>query len=268
MIHNRHYEERQRRGNPFLWSWIASLTLAMTALIFLSACASPLPTSERLEEVKARKWGEVRQQTAMAGFVEETPAFIRIFKQEAALELWLQEPESERFGLYKTYPICAQSGMLGPKIVEGDKQAPEGFYTVGADQMNPWSRRHLSFNLGFPNEYDAALGRTGSALMIHGGCDSIGCYALTDELVEEVYLLVEASIAGGADVPVHIFPFRMSAMNMYLNQSAPWLPFWQNLKQGYDAFETTKIPPKISVGSGQNGAQYVLGTPRNASTQF
>jgi murein L,D-transpeptidase YafK len=134
--------------------------------------------------------------------------------------------------------------------------------------MNPWSRRHLSFNLGFPNEYDAAQGRTGSALMIHGGCDSIGCYALTDELVEEIYLLVEASIKGGAAVPVHIFPFRMHPLNMHTHQSAPWLPFWLNLKDGYDAFETTKIPPKISVSSGQNGVRYVFDTPRRSSTQF
>lgn len=262
---NRHCEKRQRRGNPFSRPWIASLTLAMTAVLFLSACAAPLPTSERLEEVKARKWAEVRQQTALAGFVEETPAFIRIFKQEETLELWLQEPESERFGLYKIYPICALSGTLGPKIVEGDHQAPEGFYTVGAGQMNPWSRRHLSFNLGFPNEYDRAQNRTGSALMIHGGCDSVGCYAITDELVEEIYLLIEASIAGGADVPVHTFPFRMSAQNMYLHRDAPWLPFWQNLKQGYDAFETTKIPPEISVGAGQKGVHYVFDTPINKS---
>jgi len=256
-----------QRSNPWHQKWIAASLplLAMTTLIFLSACAAPLPTSERLEEVKARKLAQIRHETALAGFVEDTPAFIRIFKQESALELWLQEPQSKRFGLYKTYPICGYSGTLGPKIVEGDKQAPEGFYTIGAGQMNPWSRHHLSFNLGFPNEYDAAQGRTGSALMIHGGCTSIGCYAITDELVEEIYLLVEASIKGGADVPVHIFPFRMHPQNMYMHRSAPWLPFWQNLKQGYDAFEITRIPPKTSVGTGQNGVHYVFDTPVNKS---
>lgn len=260
MILTRHCEEAKPTRQS-MSVWIASLTLAMTAVMFLSACTTPLPTSERLEQVKAQKWAQVRQQTAMAGFVEETPAFIRIFKQDATLELWLQEPESPQFGLYKTYPICNFSGTKGPKIIEGDHQSPEGFYEIGARQMNPWSRRHLSFNLGFPNEYDTAQGRTGSALMIHGGCDSVGCYALTDELIEEVYLLVEASIAGGADVPVHIFPFRMNAINMHRHKAAPWLPFWQNLKQGYDAFEITKIPPEISVRAGQNGVHYVLGTP-------
>lgn len=237
--------------------------------LFLSACASSgLPTSERLEAVKAEREGYYKQKVEVSGFEYGAPAFIRIFKQEAALELWLKETDSPQYRLYQTYPICHFSGDLGPKLMEGDRQAPEGFYTVGVDQMNPWSRHHLSFNLGFPNEYDAAWGRTGSALMVHGGCTSIGCYAVTDELVEEIYLLTEASIAKGKNVPVHIFPFRMHAMNMYLNAENQWMPFWYNLKQGYDAFELAKIPPKYSVEAGHSGPIYVFETPVKTKTNI
>lgn len=235
--------------------------------LMLSAC-SGLPTSERLELVKADREEFYKARTAQYGFEYGSPAFIRIFKQDAELELWLQETDSKQYSLYQIYPICHFSGDLGPKLMEGDRQAPEGFYTVSADQMNPWSRHHLSFNLGFPNEYDEAWGRTGSALMIHGGCTSIGCYAVTDDLVEEIYLLAEASIAKGHNVPVHIFPFRMHAQNMYRYQQNQWFDYWANLKQGYDAFEMTKIPPKYSVEGGQFGPIYVFETPYKTKTDF
>lgn len=239
--------------------------LYLCTLLFLCSCASGLPTSERLEAVKREKESFYKQQVSIAGFKYGAPAFIRVFKEEAALELWLQEKSKDKnitapYRLYKTYPICTFSGTLGPKLMEGDKQAPEGFYSVGAGQMNPWSRHHLSFNLGFPNDYDAALGRTGSALMIHGGCTSIGCYAMTDELIEEIYLITEASIAKGTDVPVHIFPFRMSAEKLEQHRDNPWLPFWFNLKQGYDGFEMSKIPPAATLGARQDGAVYVFDT--------
>lgn len=226
-------------------------------MLILSSCTT-LPTSERLEHVKAEREIYMRDQVMQAGFEYGSPAFIRIVKNEDKLELWLQEQDARQYGLYKTYQICSFSGDLGPKLMEGDKQAPEGFYTIKADQMNPWSRFHLSFNLGFPNEYDTALGRTGSALMIHGGCESTGCYAVTDEMIEEIYLLTEASIAEGHDVPVHIFPFHMHAQNMYLHRDNPWIEYWLNLKQGYDAFEQTKIPPDYAVDTGHFGARYVF----------
>ena len=101
------------------------------------------------------------------------PIYIRIFKNSSELELWMRK--GKRFILFRTYRICDYSGYLGPKLREGDKQSPEGFYSVGIDQLNPWSNFHLSFNLGFPNEYDRAHSRTGSALMIHGRCSSAGC---------------------------------------------------------------------------------------------
>ena len=218
--------------------------------------------SELLKLIKYERQILIAEEAKKADFDYGNPAFIRIIKNEGILELWLKQTGSPQYGLYKSYPICSYSGDLGPKLAEGDKQAPEGFYTVGADQLNPWSQYHLSFNLGFPNEYDRAWGRTGSALMVHGGCQSIGCYAIGDKNVEEVYLLVEASVENGHDVPVHIFPFRMQGQNMQLHASNPWMPFWYNLKEGYDLFEITKIPPEYSVASGHYGAKYVFQGPR------
>ena len=237
--------------------------LLFFSLFFLTSCQT-LPTSELLKLIKYER--KIYIEEAVQKVAEEkgpviaygNPVFIRIIKNEAVLELWLQQSNSRQYTLYKTYPICSYSGKLGPKLAEGDHQAPEGFYTVSADQMNPWSQFHLSFDLGFPNEYDEAWGRTGSHLMIHGGCESEGCYAITDKKIEEVYLLVEASIANGANVPVHIFPFRMTPQAMHIHQTNQWYPFWHNLKQGYDLFEMTKIPPDYDVDATYYGPVYVF----------
>lgn len=174
------------------------------------------------------------------------PVFIRIFKEEAELEIWMKE--EGYFHLLQVYPICAFSGHLGPKLREGDRQSPEGFYYVSKSRLNPNSRFHLSFNLGYPNKYDRAHGRTGSFLMVHGDCVSIGCYAMTDNKIEEIYELVERALAEGQKiVRVHAFPFRMSAENMRRHHGGRWRAFWQNLKEGYDAFEKHKIPPNVGV---------------------
>ncbi len=149
---------------------------------------------------------------------------------------------------FKTYSICYNSGTLGPKLREGDKQSPEGFYTVGAGQLNPNSDFHLSFNLGFPNEYDRGHRRTGSLLMVHGRCSSAGCYAMTDFRMDEIYTIVESAIiAGQRLVPVHIFPFKMTRANMLKHNKSKWLPFWTNLKEGFDYFEGHRTPPLITV---------------------
>ncbi len=175
------------------------------------------------------------------------PIFIRIFKESNELEVWLQESD-DRFRLFKRYIICSFSGRLGPKLEAGDKQGPEGFYTVGPGQMNPWSNNHLSFNLGYPNQYDQNLGRTGSALMIHGGCTSEGCYAMTDYYMDEIYTLADAALARGqSEFQVHIFPFKMNRENLDNHRNSPWLSFWKNLKRGYDLFEAYRLPPRVEV---------------------
>ena len=174
------------------------------------------------------------------------PVFIRIFKEESLLEVWIRS--GAEYQHLKDYFICAYSGYLGPKLKEGDRQAPEGFYKVKKYQLNPNSKFHLSFNLGFPNEYDLAHDRTGSYLMVHGNCVSDGCYAMTDEKIEEIYTLVEGALQKGQKyVQVHAFPFRMTDANMALYGNSEWYDFWDNLKEGYDYFELEKLPPDVKV---------------------
>jgi murein L,D-transpeptidase YafK len=178
------------------------------------------------------------------------PVFIRIFKREFELELWLKR--GERFHRFAVYPICRWSGRLGPKLAEGDAQAPEGFYTVDAKALNPASRWHRSFNLGFPNVFDRAHGRTGSFVMVHGGCASIGCYAMTDPVVDEIWRFVTAALKRGQKrFHVHAFPFRMTEENLASQRRRAWAPFWRDLEQGYAAFEASGLPPRIAVCAGR-----------------
>jgi WD40 repeat protein/murein L,D-transpeptidase YafK len=180
------------------------------------------------------------------GFKLGDPVFIRIFKGDLQVELWMKR--AARFELFATYPICAWSGQLGPKLQEGDAQAPEGFYTIGKAQLNPNSHFHRAFNLGYPNLLDRAHNRTGANLMMHGGCASIGCYAMTDPVIDELWQLVTAALDGGQErVGVHMFPFRMTAQRLAAFGWHPWAEFWQDLKPAYDLFEETRVPPQISV---------------------
>lgn len=174
-----------------------------------------------------------------------SPIVVRIYKEESELEVW-KETTSGEYALLKTYPICRWSGELGPKVKEGDRQAPEGFYTITPGQMNPNSQYYLAFDLGFPNAYDKALGRYGSNLMVHGDCSSRGCYAMTDEQIQELFVLGRESFKGGQrSFQVQAYPFRMTADNMVRHRNNPNLAFWKMLKEGSDTFELTKAPPKV-----------------------
>ena len=175
------------------------------------------------------------------------PILIRIYKEESTFEVWKQD-RTGNFALLKSYPICKFSGKLGPKIVEGDHQAPEGFYDITPEQMNPLSNEYLSFNVGFPNAFDRSLGRTGSFLMVHGGCRSVGCYAMTDYEMEEIYGLVEEAFKGGQDkIQLQAFPFRMTRQNLARYADNSNAPFWQVLKMGSDAFFATGRPSSVAV---------------------
>ncbi|VAW22918.1 probable exported protein STY0357 [hydrothermal vent metagenome] len=172
---------------------------------------------------------------------------VRIYKESSLLEVWKQV-EDGTFKLFKTYPICTFSGELGPKIFEGDRQSPEGFYTVTRGMMNPRSQLYLSFNIGFPNKFDRAYGRTGSNIMVHGACSSRGCYAMTDKQVAEIYALARESFNGGnRSFQVQIYPFDMTPENLARFYDSPNLSYWRNLKTGYDYFELTKRPPDWDV---------------------
>lgn len=174
------------------------------------------------------------------------PIFIRIFKEVSLLEVWMYA--KGRYKHLKDYTICAYSGLLGPKLQEGDRQAPEGFYTVKKHQLNPNSKFHLSFNLGYPNAYDRVHKRTGSFLMVHGNCVSVGCYAMTDEKIEEIYDLVQSALQKGQKyVQVHAYPFRMTEERMAFYSESKWYDFWMNLKEGYDYFEVEHLPPYVEV---------------------
>src|SRR3979409_431599 len=175
----------------------------------------------------------------------QPPILVRLFKQEAELEVWKQD-RSGRFALLKTYPICRWSGDLGPKVREGDRQAPEGFYSISPGQMNPQSAYYLSFNTGYPDAFDKALGRSGSQLMVHGDCSSRGCYAMTDEQIAEIYSLGRESFFGGQRAfQVQAYPFKMTPVNMAKHRNNPNMPFWKMIKEGYDHFEVTRQEPKV-----------------------
>lgn len=174
------------------------------------------------------------------------PLFMRIFKRSFELEIWLKRGGT--FHHFATYPICGYSGRLGPKYKEGDRQAPEGIYTVAKNQLNPNSRWHRSFNLGYPNAFDRSHGRTGSFLMVHGGCRSIGCYAMTNDVIDEIWTLINASFDNGQRrFQVQAFPFRMSQSAMVRRKTHRQYKFWSELKVGYDLFEKTRIPPTASA---------------------
>ena len=176
-----------------------------------------------------------------------SPILLQIFKEESQLDVW-KKNENGEFALLKTFPICRWSGALGPKKKEGDRQAPEGFYTITRAQMNPNSSYYLSFNTGYPNAFDRAWGRTGSELMVHGDCSSRGCYAMTDEQIQEIYALARESFFGGQrEFQLQAYPFRMTALNMAKHRNNPNFAFWKQLKQGYDAFQATHQEPKVAV---------------------
>jgi murein L,D-transpeptidase YafK len=178
---------------------------------------------------------------------KDSPILARLFKEDAEMEIW-KKTRAGDFALLKTYPICRWSGDLGPKIKEGDRQAPEGFYTITPGQMNPNSNYFLAFNTGYPNAFDRAWGRTGSELMVHGDCSSRGCYAMTDEQIQEIYALARESFFGGqTEFQFEAFPFRMTALNMATHRNNPNFAFWKEIKEGYDHFEATHQEPKVAV---------------------
>ena len=217
---------------------------AFAAAVALAGCETDgLSTGKAMKELSA----EMRAELTQKNMPVESPMLVRLFKQEAELEVWKQDAAG-RYELLKTYPICRWSGELGPKIKEGDRQAPEGFYAITPAQMNPNSQFYLSFNMGYPNAYDRAWGRTGAQLMVHGDCSSRGCYAMTDDQIGEIYALARESFFGGQrSFQVQAYPFRMTAANFAKHRNNPNIPFWRMLKEGNDHFEVTHQEPVVEV---------------------
>jgi murein L,D-transpeptidase YafK len=240
----------------------AGLALAaIAAALLLAGCnAESIPTVPARAMTPLSK--EMTTELERKQMPNESPILVRIFKEEAELEVWKKDTTGN-FALLKTYPICRWSGDLGPKIKEGDRQAPEGFYQITPGQMNPNSNYYLAFNLGFPNTYDRANDRTGAFLMVHGDCSSRGCYAMTDEQIGEIFSLGRDSFQGGQkSFQVQAYPFRMTPANMAKHRTSPHMAFWRMIKQGYDHFEVTRQEPKVNVcekhyvfdAEGANGA--------------
>jgi murein L,D-transpeptidase YafK len=224
--------------------------MVLLSLPLLVSCATD--PQAKLNSIRAQRLPVVEQQLVAVNLQPGAPVYIRIFKEEGILETWVRNDTAKLYQPFKTYQICAMSGKLGPKIKQGDKQAPEGFYDIAVQRMHPGSQYHLAMNIGYPNTYDESHQRTGDKLMIHGGCKSDGCFAMTNPGIEEIYLLVEQSLGGGQDyVPVHVFPFRMTAENMARYPDNYWTPFWTNLKEGYDYFEANHVPPAPTVNAGR-----------------
>jgi murein L,D-transpeptidase YafK len=197
---------------------------------------------------------ELQGRLAKKGAALGTPIMIRIFKQEAELEVWVDK--GARYERFAVYEICNWSGVLGPKLTEGDRQSPEGLYSIGVDQLHRKGRWRRSLDIGYPNTFDKAHGRTGSFILVHGGCSTIGCFAMTNPVMEEIFALSEAALANGQErIQVHVFPFRMTQANLNGHSTSPWRGFWSNLKEAYDAFEGTNIPPEVNVC----GNRYLVG---------
>lgn len=213
----------------------------------ISFAESKIPSSNRSRRAIARVEPELKEEFEKKKIQYEAPIFIRIFKESKELELWVKT--ENQFNLFKTYEICTYGiGTLGPKVRQGDGQAPEGFYFVTPQRLNPVSAFHLSFDLGYPNFYDRIHKRTGGNLMVHGSCVSIGCFAMTDVVIEEIYAIADVSFRNGQSFfRVHIFPFRMNSKNMETYKQSEWIEFWNNLKEGYDFFEKYKTPPNVEV---------------------
>ncbi|MCB1417545.1 MAG: murein L,D-transpeptidase [Notoacmeibacter sp.] len=235
--------------------------LMLAGSLALAGCNDTLESAAKAERPLPEKLVRVMKAKGMS---KSSPIMVRIFKEEGKLEVWKRK-DTGRFDLVTSYDICKWSGKLGPKYMEGDRQAPEGFYTIRPHQMNPKSSYYLSFNLGFPNAYDRAHGRSGQHLMVHGACSSAGCYSMTDAQVAEIFAFARDSFRGGqTEFQVQAFPFRMTAANMARYKDDPNIGFWQMLKEGYDHFELTKLPPKVDVC----GKRYVFNQEPAEGSKF
>jgi murein L,D-transpeptidase YafK len=264
-------QKRERRAE------VRVAARAGLVLAFLAAAAPPTAAitielkdvaPDRIERQRANAEGRLplantpdvtrlEERLKAAGFKSGAPMLMRIFKETSELEIWLEK--GDRFQLFAAYPICHWSGTLGPKQREGDKQTPEGFYTITTRQLQHIGRWPRAINLGFPNAFDRAHKRDGSYILLHGGCSSVGCFAMTNPVIGEIYGLAKAAIRDGQrHIPVHVFPFRMSEEALAARADSPWHAFWSTLKEGDRSFARTGRPPRISVCEGRYRVQDAL----------
>jgi murein L,D-transpeptidase YafK len=230
------------------------LVALLMCVIALYACVQSVPMlyaawpRHRGEQPISHRLMEKMRRLHMT---KEAPILIRIFKNESKLEIWKKDAGGI-FALLKTYDICRWSGELGPKIREGDHRSPEGFYAANSHSMNPRSIGYLGINVGYPNAFDSSHGRTGSFIMIHGLCVSVGCFAMGNDNIKDIYALAREAFAGGEQsIQIQIYPFRMTERAIARHRRSRHYAFWQNLKEGYDAFERTHMPLRVGVCHGR-----------------
>lgn len=220
------------------------------SFLFLGGCT----TSELVIDSRrgqAPQSNSIIKSSEYVGSTSTSPILLRIFKETKELEFWRKD-YNNKYVHIKTYDICSFSGELGPKLKQGDRQSPEGFYIIKASQMNYNSSQFLSFNTGFPNDYDKFNKRTGSYLMVHGGCSSSGCYAIQDAPMQEIFTAMRDSFrVGQKEIQLHIYPFRMNNYNLYTHKSNKNLDFWLQLKPGYDIFKEDKKDLQIKILNGK-----------------
>ena len=237
------------RETPSRWQ---ALILLIPLLLLAPCMGAPIPDPERAASAAKRVRPALERDLTEKGLRFGDPVFIRAFKEEKQLELWVRRRDTGKYLLFRSWTIAAMSGKPGPKLAEGDCQVPEGFYFVASPAMKPDSVFHLAFNIGYPNAYDRAHGRTGSFIMVHGNRVSIGCMAMTDEKIEEIYTLCDAALKRGQKCfNVHVFPFRMTEQRMKREAGNEWFAFWKELREGYDFFERSKVPPEVTVSRGR-----------------
>ncbi len=248
-----------RAGRAF--KFLGRFALLAAGVALLAGCNEDLGVSNN-----ARAYSPIPQATlesmSAKGTTKNASVLIRAYKKEAELEIWKQGADG-RYVFLKTFPMCRWSGQLGPKVREGDRQVPEGFYTVTPGSMNPNSAYYLSFNVGYPNAYDRAWGHTGGSIMVHGICSSAGCFSMTDGQIEEIYAIMREAFAGGQHaVQMQSFPFRMTAENMAKARLDPNIAFWRELKKGADEFEVTKMQTPVGVCN----KHYVFARAKNGAS--
>jgi murein L,D-transpeptidase YafK len=230
-----------------------ALSLAVSMGVLAAACEDAIEdnSGRSLQPIPAQTLAQMEK----IGTTASAPVLIRSYKQEAEFEIWKMNSQGQ-YALLKTYPMCRWSGQLGPKVREGDRQVPEGFYTIAPGQMNPNSHYYLSFNVGYPNAYDRALGRTGGDIMVHGICSSAGCFSMTDEQIGEIYAIAREAFNGGQRaIQMQSYPFRMTAENLAKHRLDPNIAFWKELKNGSDHFEVAKVETPVVIC----GRHYVFG---------
>ncbi|MBM3608799.1 MAG: murein L,D-transpeptidase [Alphaproteobacteria bacterium] len=234
-------------SKPFSSPALRRLAAVSVAALVLAGCQD----SEGLRSGKAYRPipSETLALMSQKKMTKHSPILFRAFKKEAELEVWKMQADGQ-YALLKTYPMCRWSGQLGPKLREGDRQVPEGFYAITPSAMNPNSAFYLSFNLGYPNAYDRSHGRTGSLIMVHGACSSRGCFSMTDEQMSEIYAITREAFSGGQQaIQMQSLPFRMTPENLAKHRYDAHMPFWRMLKEGSDHFEVTRREPQVSVCS-------------------